>query len=103
MALVGRNAIPAIYFAREFVSAGGLISYTASFTGKWRQVGIYAGALGIAHDMVAGGLVPSLACADGNLTAISILASELDGKRQEIPMKLVPASRTRRSEHEGVA
>jgi putative ABC transport system substrate-binding protein len=43
--------------------------------------------------MVASGLVPSLARPGGNLTGISILATELDGKRQEILMELVPASR----------
>jgi putative tryptophan/tyrosine transport system substrate-binding protein len=49
--------------------------------------------LGTADDMVASGLVPSLARPGGNLTGISILATELDGKRQEILMDLVPASR----------
>ena len=49
--------------------------------------------LGVADDMVASGLVPSLARPGGNLTGISILASELDGKRQEILMELMPASR----------
>jgi putative ABC transport system substrate-binding protein len=43
VALAARDAVPAIYFAREFVAAGGLISYAASFTGTWRQVGVYAG------------------------------------------------------------
>jgi len=42
LALAARDTVPAIYFAREFVAAGGLISYGASFTGTWRQVGVYA-------------------------------------------------------------
>jgi putative ABC transport system substrate-binding protein len=49
--------------------------------------------LGTSDDMVASGLVPSLARPGGNLTGISILATELDGKRQEILMELAPASR----------
>jgi putative ABC transport system substrate-binding protein len=43
VALAAHYGVPAIYFAREFVAAGGLISYGVSFTGIWRQVGIYAG------------------------------------------------------------
>ena len=38
-----RHAVPAIYPAREFVAAGGLISYGASRTGGWRQEGTYVG------------------------------------------------------------
>jgi putative ABC transport system substrate-binding protein len=48
--------------------------------------------LGIADDMLASGFVHSLARPGGNLTGISLLASELDGKRLEILMELVPAS-----------
>ena len=43
VALAARDAVPTIYFAREFVAVGGLISYGTSFTGTWRQVGTYAG------------------------------------------------------------
>ena len=49
--------------------------------------------LGVTEDMVASGFVASLARPGGNTTGVSILASELDEKRQETLMQLVPASR----------
>ena len=49
--------------------------------------------VGTADDMLGSGLVPSLARPGGNLTGISFMATELDGKRLEILMELVPASR----------
>jgi putative ABC transport system substrate-binding protein len=43
VALASRHPVPAIYFAREFATAGGLISYGISYIAVIRQVGIYAG------------------------------------------------------------
>jgi putative ABC transport system substrate-binding protein len=49
--------------------------------------------LSLTDDMVGQGLVASLARPGANITGISILATELDGKRQEILMEMVPAAR----------
>ena len=43
VALASRHAVPAIYVFRQFVAAGGLISYGASITDSFRQSGVYAG------------------------------------------------------------
>jgi putative ABC transport system substrate-binding protein len=42
-ALTARHALPAIFPFREYVSAGGLISYSGSFGYLFHQNGIYAG------------------------------------------------------------
>ena len=42
-ALATRHRLPAMYFSREFVAAGGLMSYGASLIDATRQGGIYTG------------------------------------------------------------
>src|SRR5262249_58465194 len=38
-----RHAVPAIYAWRQFMAAGGLISYGTNIRDGWRQAGIYTG------------------------------------------------------------
>jgi len=49
--------------------------------------------LAVSDDLLLEGLVGSLAHPGGNTTGISILATELDGKRQELLTDLFPAAR----------
>jgi putative tryptophan/tyrosine transport system substrate-binding protein len=49
--------------------------------------------IGMAEDMVAEGLVASLARPGGNMTGISIMSLDLDGKRQELLMEAAPKAR----------
>ena len=48
--------------------------------------------VGMTEDMVAAGLVRSLARPGGNITGISLLSPELDGKRQDILIEMVPGA-----------
>jgi putative ABC transport system substrate-binding protein len=41
--LAATHGVPAIYQSREFVEAGGLISYGLNFIAAFRLVGVYAG------------------------------------------------------------
>jgi putative ABC transport system substrate-binding protein len=43
LALAARHALPTMYALRHLAVAGGLISYSASLTDSYRQVGVYTG------------------------------------------------------------
>ena len=49
--------------------------------------------IGITEDMVGDGLVASLARPGGNITGMSLLSPQLDGKREEILIEAVPGVR----------
>jgi putative tryptophan/tyrosine transport system substrate-binding protein len=41
--MAARHAVPTVFYAREYVEAGGLMSYGSSLAERERQLGIYAG------------------------------------------------------------
>jgi putative tryptophan/tyrosine transport system substrate-binding protein len=43
--LAARYTVAALYFLRQFVDAGGLISYGSKVANSYRQVGIYVGSI----------------------------------------------------------
>ena len=63
--------------------------YTRAFQEATKTIPL----IGMSEDMVADGLVPSLARPGGNTTGISILSPGLDGKRLELLIEAVPAAR----------
>jgi putative tryptophan/tyrosine transport system substrate-binding protein len=44
-ALAARDRIPATYALRDYVAAGGLMSYAADFMDSFRQIGVYTGTI----------------------------------------------------------
>src|SRR5262249_17050660 len=43
--LTARDKIPAVYGIRDFVAAGGLMSYGTDIVGMFRQLGVYTGSI----------------------------------------------------------
>jgi putative ABC transport system substrate-binding protein len=43
IALSEQHALPTVYYLREFVQAGGLVSYGASISDAYHQAGVYTG------------------------------------------------------------
>ena len=82
-------------FAEELVEAHVDVIYAAGAVAirAAQQATTTIPIVGIADDMVESGLVNSLAQPGGHTTGVSILAPELNGKRQEILIEAVPGLR----------
>src|SRR5262249_43676443 len=72
----------------DVILAGGDAAVRAA-----RQVTTSIPILAVTDDMVGQGFVHSLSKPGGNITGVTILSSELDGKRQEILIESVPGVR----------
>lgn len=80
--------------AKKLVEAQPSAILTAgAFTGLVQEATKTVPILTVSDDLLAEHAVQSLAHPGGNTTGISILATELDGKRQEILLEAVPQSR----------
>jgi putative tryptophan/tyrosine transport system substrate-binding protein len=82
-----RRFISASAIVDVIVTVGDLAIRTAQEATKTIPI------LAATDDMLGAGLVNSLARPNGNTTGLSILATELDGKRQEILIEAVPGMR----------
>ncbi len=91
----GRNNDLSSEYASELVKAQVDVIYAAGVVAirAVQQATKTIPILAIADDMLGKGLVNSLARPNGNTTGLSILASELDGKRQELIIEAVPGLR----------
>jgi putative ABC transport system substrate-binding protein len=85
------DEFPAI--AKQFVEAGvdAIVAISGALSIRAAQAATRSiPIIGVADDMVLEGHVRSISNHGGNTTGISILAAQLDGKRQELLMELLP-------------
>jgi putative tryptophan/tyrosine transport system substrate-binding protein len=86
--LISQYAAELVIAQPDVIYAGGGVAVSAV-----QQATKSIPIVGITDDMVGEGLVESFARPNGNTTGISILATELDGKRQDILIEAVPGIR----------
>jgi putative ABC transport system substrate-binding protein len=86
--LVSKFAAELVKAQVEVILAGGDVAIRAA-QGATPTIPI----VGFTDDMIGSGLVTSLAKSGSNVTGVSILATELDGKRQELLIEAVPGLR----------
>jgi putative tryptophan/tyrosine transport system substrate-binding protein len=86
--LISQYAAELVTAQPDVIYAGGGVA-----THAVRQASKSIPIVTIADDVVGEGLVESLARPNGNTTGISILATEFDGKRQDILIEAVPGAR----------
>ena len=83
-----RHAVELVNAGVDVIAAGGDAAVRAA-----QRATTSIPILALTDDMVGQGFVRSLARPGGNTTGVTLLASELDGKRQEILIEAVPGVR----------
>ena len=91
----GRNADVSSQYATELVKdrVDTIVAYGEVAARAAQQATKTIPIVVVTDDMLGPGLVTSLARPTGNTTGVSILATELDGKRQELLIEAVPGLR----------
>jgi putative ABC transport system substrate-binding protein len=91
----GRNADVSSQYATELVKdrVDTIVTYGEVAARAAQQATKMIPIVVVTDDMLGPGLVTSLARPTGNTTGVSILATELDGKRQELLIEAVPGLR----------
>jgi putative ABC transport system substrate-binding protein len=81
------TAVELVNAGADVILAGGNLGIRAA-----QQATATIPILGITDDMVGSGLAGSMARPGANTTGVSLLATELDGKRQQLLIELIPAA-----------
>jgi putative tryptophan/tyrosine transport system substrate-binding protein len=91
----GRNADLRSQYAADLVKdqVDAIVTYGEVATLAAQQATKAIPIVAVDLDMVGSGLVNSMARPNGNTTGVSILATELDGKRQELLIEAIPGVR----------
>ncbi len=90
---VGRDQIEAKVVSTVKAAPDAIVSGPDRYTRAFQEATKTIPIIGMSEDMVADGLVASLARPGGNTTGISILTPLLDGKRQDLLIEAVPDMR----------
>jgi putative ABC transport system substrate-binding protein len=92
---VARNVDLTSQYAADLVKdrVDAIVTYGEAATRAAQQATKTIPLVAVTENMVGSGLVTSLARPNGNTTGVSILAAELDGKRQDILTEAVPGLR----------
>jgi len=87
VALATLHAVPVMYSSREFVAAGGLISYGGSLVDSYRHIGLYAGRI------LKGDKAANLPVVQSTKIALAINLQTAKKLGLEIPAKLLARRR----------